>query len=220
MDKESMNRRWLGGIIAIALLVLIGVAGRLMPHPPNLGPIAAIAMFAGFYFRSRLGALTAPLLAMAIADVFIGFYELPTMVVVYFSLAIPVFCRPLLAGRYVALRIGACAMVCSLVFFVLTNLAVWQFGGLYEQSLGGLVSCYGAALPFLKYTLAGDLIWSTALFGTYGLANWVTTYRETSLLRGKSVATYSALSRRQSWPWPKSFAFAFQANENPCSRKT
>ena len=178
-----MNRHWLGGIAAIALLVLIGVAGRLMPHPPNFGPIAAIAMFAGFYFRCRSCAVAVPLLAMLIADLFIGFYELPTMVAVYASLAIPVCCRPLLAGRYIALRIGACAAICSLMFFAVTNLAVWRFGGLYEPSPGGLVTCYAAALPFLKYTLAGDVVWCTALFGSYGLAKWVTSPRTAEAAR-------------------------------------
>jgi hypothetical protein len=30
--------------------------------------------------------------------------------------------------------------------------------------------CYAAAMPFLKYTVAGDLFWSTLLFGLYRLA--------------------------------------------------
>jgi hypothetical protein len=34
----------------------------------------------------------------------------------------------------------------------------------------GLFACYVAALPFLRNTLAGDLFWSAALFGSYALA--------------------------------------------------
>ncbi len=31
--------------------------------------------------------------------------------------------------------------------------------------MAGLIQCYIAALPFLQYTMAGDLFWSAVLFG-------------------------------------------------------
>jgi hypothetical protein len=57
---------------------------------------------------------------------------------------------------------------------VLTNFAVWataaaQQSTLYAASLNGLLLCYTEALPYWGRTLAGDLIYSGALFGLYEL---------------------------------------------------
>jgi hypothetical protein len=52
---------------------------------------------------------------------------------------------------------------------VLSNAAVWQFGGLYDQSPAGLLACYTNALPFFRNTLAGDLVWTAILFSAHGL---------------------------------------------------
>ena len=42
---------------------------------------------------------------------------------------------------------------------------------MYPHTLDGLVSCYVAALPFLRNTFAGDLMWTAGLFGLYALAS-------------------------------------------------
>ncbi len=72
-----------------------------------------------------------------------------------------------------ASRVGVAAFLCSLQFFMLTNFAVWfQFAGadrLYARNVGGLIECYTAALPFWGRTLAGDLLFSGAIFGMYAL---------------------------------------------------
>ena len=53
----------------------------------------------------------------------------------------------------------------SLLFYVVTNFAVWAFSGMYSHDMSGLVQCYAMALPFLKYTVACDLLWAGGLFG-------------------------------------------------------
>jgi hypothetical protein len=40
---------------------------------------------------------------------------------------------------------------------------------MYEHSWQGLVHCYARALPFFRYTLAGDLVFSASLFGGFAL---------------------------------------------------
>ena len=40
-------------LVILAVLIALGVAGRLLPHPPNFTPMAAIALFAGFIFIKR-----------------------------------------------------------------------------------------------------------------------------------------------------------------------
>ena len=59
-----------------------------------------------------------------------------------------------------------------MLFFTVTNLAVWAFSGMYPDTGTGLVACYAAALPFFQNTLAGDLWFSTILFGGMALAEW------------------------------------------------
>jgi len=45
--KLNMNFNYL---VILAILIALGVAGRLLPHPPNFTPMAAIALFAVFIF--------------------------------------------------------------------------------------------------------------------------------------------------------------------------
>jgi hypothetical protein len=71
------------------------------------------------------------------------------------------------AGRIALLAVGA-----SVLFFSMSNLAVWALSGMYPRTGAGLVACYAAALPFLQSTLAGDLCFTGVLFGGMALAEW------------------------------------------------
>ncbi len=154
--------------LGVSFLVLLCVMARLLPHWPNFTPVAACALLAGCVFRSRVIALFVPIVAMGISDLLLGSYDWRIMAVVYASLAFPVLLRNLLSdGRAIAwVPLGS--LLSSAVFFLATNFAVWYFGGWYSADWGGLLRCYAAAIPFLKYTVMGDLAWSGALFA--GLA--------------------------------------------------
>ena len=56
-------------------VVLVLAFTRLIPHPPNVVPIAAMALFAGAFFSNRMLAYLVPLAAMIISDVIIGFHS-------------------------------------------------------------------------------------------------------------------------------------------------
>ena len=92
------------------------------------------------------------------------------MAVAYATPLLPVVPPPHSRHRLTALRVGGGAVLCSLVFFVTTNLAVWACGSMYPKTILGLAQCYLAALPFLRNALCGDLFWSATLFGSYALA--------------------------------------------------
>jgi hypothetical protein len=53
----------------------------------------------------------------------------------------------------------------SVLFFALSNAAVWAFSGMYPLTLAGLTQCYMMALPFFEKTAVGDLFWTAVLFG-------------------------------------------------------
>ena len=162
------------------LLVVVGVVLRLqLQHIPNFAPVAGLALFSGFFFRSRWLALAVPLSIMGVSDFWVGGYELPLMLTVYGSLAAPVLLRRLLQ-RYMNVGEGtilqclrsmtgvmSCGIAASVSFFVTTNLAVWLTTGFYERTLADLVTCFANALPFFRYTLFGDAIFTFVLFGGY-----------------------------------------------------
>jgi hypothetical protein len=55
----------------------------------------------------------------------------------------------------------------SVVFFLLTNTAVWAFGTMYTHDLSGLVQSYYMALPFFRNELLGNIFFVTCLVGGY-----------------------------------------------------
>jgi hypothetical protein len=148
-------------------LFLIGlcVAACLLPHVSNFSPVAAAALFAGAMIGQRSLALLVPVAALLIGDLTFGFYDWRVMAVVYAALALPAVIGMIARTHRIWFTAIGGAVAASLIFFVTTNFAVWAFGGLYSLDSTGLIQCYIAALPFLKYTVAGDLFWSVALFG-------------------------------------------------------
>ena len=152
-------------VLLVLFLIGFDVAARLLLHVPNVSPVAASALCAGMMLSRRSLALAVPLGAMLIGDAFAGFYDWRVAAVVYAAMMLPAAVG-MLARRYRASRVVAPAVVmCSLIFFAATNLAVWAFSGMYSLDMAGLIQCYTLALPFLKYTMAGDLFWAAVLFG-------------------------------------------------------
>jgi len=156
-----------------ALLTAIGVAAllRLVPHPPNFSPIDAMALFSGAYVGRRALAFVAPLAALLLSDVVLGFYH--GMATVYATVALIVVLGWALSSRRTPLRIGAAAIASSVIFFVTTNFGMWLFSGFYPVTYAGLVACYTAAIPFFQNTVAGDLFYTVLLFGGFALAQHI-----------------------------------------------
>ena len=152
-------------LLLALFLVVLCVVMRLVPHVSNFSPVAAAALFAGMTLGRRPLAIAVPLAALLISDAILGGYGWAMMAVVYGALAVPAVIGMLARkARVIHVAIGG-ALAASLTFYALTNFAVWALSGLYTPDFKGLLECYVAALPFLKYTVAGDLFWSAALFG-------------------------------------------------------
>jgi len=155
-------------ILTLISAILVAAALRLLPHPSNFTPIGAMALFSGAYLGRRGAiALVAPLAALFISDLALGFYH--GMATVYFSTALVVLIGWLTLQKKSPLRIGAAAIASSILFFVLTNFGMWLSSGFYPRTLAGLEACYVAAIPFFQNTVAGDLIFSAILFGGFAL---------------------------------------------------
>jgi len=154
-------------LLAILAAVLLAAAMRLMPHPPNFSPIAAMALFGGAYLGRRAIAFAAPLGALLLSDLVLGFY--PEAVFVYLSVGAIVLIGWALEKRRTLLRVGAAAVAASVLFYLVTNFGVWLVMDYYPKTLAGVATCYVAAIPFFQNTLAGDLVFSALLFGGFAL---------------------------------------------------
>src|SRR5947209_4817016 len=118
MQSRSMK------VAVFVALVTVAIVGRLTADDPNVPPLAAAVLFAGFCFRSWFTAAAVGLIAMTFSDAVIGAYELPVMISVYLSLAAPLVLRPLLKAKLTAGRVALSAVASSLFFFLITNYAV------------------------------------------------------------------------------------------------
>jgi hypothetical protein len=162
MDMDKPRFTTLAGLIFLA------AAARLIPHPPNFTPIAAMALFGGASFSDKRLAFGLPLAALLLSDAVLGFYH--GMPWVYGSFALIVCLGRLLPSRRQLLPITGMALAGSVLFFSLTNFGVWISDGLYPRTIGGLTTCYVAAIPFFRNTVAGDLVYVAMLFGGFALA--------------------------------------------------
>jgi hypothetical protein len=170
----------------VACMILVAAASRLIPHPPNLASVTAMALFGGAYLSKRRLAFLVPMAALLLSDLVLGFYS--RMWVVYGSFALVVCIGLLLRRRRTPVAIASAALASSILFFVVTNFGVWVFGSLYPKTMEGLLACYVAAIPFFQNTIMGDALYTTVLFGGFSLAErWWPALREPILIERQSV---------------------------------
>lgn len=155
-------------LFVLVCIILAAAASRLIPHPPNMASISAVALFGGAYLSDKRLAFLVPLSALFLSDLLIGLYS--HMEVVYGSFALVVCIGLLLRRRRTPMRIAGAALASSILFFVITNFGVWAFGSLYPKTAAGLAACYAAAIPFFQNTLVGDALYTAVLFGGFALA--------------------------------------------------
>jgi len=164
----------------LTTLVLLAAGSRLVPHPPNVTPLAAVALFGAATFERRWLAFLTPLAALLLSDLLLqltyaagwqshwGFYQ--GQWVIYTCFLITASLGFLLRRRRDVFSVLAVTAAGSLIFFIATNFAFWASGLSYPRTAQGLLICYESALPFLRNSLIGDLAYSLSLFGTLALA--------------------------------------------------
>ena len=57
------------------------------------------------------------------------------------------------------------------VFFLVTNFAVWAGTGIFPKNATGLMACYAAGIPCFWNTMLGSLFFGSILFGIYEYVN-------------------------------------------------
>lgn len=163
MNKNQKN--W-----TAVVWVILGAAARLVPHPANVSPLTGMGVFGG----SNLGrktALAMTLVSLLLSDIALSYVEGHSIFGAWSFFTYTGFAAIVLAGSFMGqtnnyFKIGSYIAGSSLFFWIWTNFGFWAMGemGMYPRTVGGLVECYVAALPFLRNAMLGDLAWGLGLF--------------------------------------------------------
>lgn len=164
--------------LLLAGMIFAAAFFRLIPHPWNIAPVGAVALFGGAHFSHKRWAFLVPLLAMLCSDVvlYATRFEsyrsdfLVTASFVYGSFALIVGLGLWLQRRRTLPYVALATLAGSVLFFLVTNFGVWLCFNTYPKTLSGLWECYVAAIPFFHNTLLSDAVGVTVLFGGFALA--------------------------------------------------
>jgi hypothetical protein len=151
------------------LFVLFAVAVRFMPHPWTFTPVAGSLLFFGA--RGSRRQLWIPFALLAASDMVLTkvVYTYPFSWDHYVTFAW--YAAVLWLGTRLGTKtkwvpvIGA-ALASSISFYLITNLVAWAWLDMYPKTLSGVMMSYAAALPFFRNAVAGDLIFTVAMFAT------------------------------------------------------
>ena len=154
-------------LLVLLSAIVAAAALRLVPHPPNFTPIGAMALFGAAHLGRKPLALVAPLAALLLSDLVLGFY--PGMWVQYVAVEMIVVLGWGVVSRVSFPRVAGAAVGSAVLFFIVSNFGTWALSGMYPPTAAGLAACYAAAVPFFQNTLAGDLFFSALLFGGFAL---------------------------------------------------
>jgi len=143
------------------LLIGFAILGRyLLLEVPNVETMTAAILLAGALLGGAY-TLIVPLAAVAIFDLFYGNSSI--LIFTWSAWAIIGFFGLVLKGRtksawkFTAGLTGM-GMVASLFFYFWTNFGVWLIGNWYPKTTNGLLNCFLAGVPFLRWQIIGNLI--------------------------------------------------------------
>lgn len=170
-----MNKK---SILIITGFIVFAALTRLLPHAYNFTPLGAIALFGAAYFTDKKWAFIVAIAAFWISDLLLNnityaaYYDGFTwftsgMLYTYGSIAMIVVLGYYLLKKITFGRVLGGALGASVIFFIVSNFGVWISSSMYPLSLEGLIACYTAAIPFFHYTIAGNVVYSAVLFGSY-----------------------------------------------------
>ena len=179
----------------ISIIILLAAFTRIMPHPPNFSPMAAIGLFGAAHFAKKWQAFLIPLIGIWISDLVInnfvysshssnfvwfygGFYWQ------YISYIFIIFAGLFIFNKGISVTNTLGGMVSSSgIFFLFSNFGVWAGGAMYTKNISGLITCYAAGIPFIHNTIISDALFTTVLFGTYYLLQTEYSYLKLKHLR-------------------------------------
>ena len=186
-------------LIAIALILLMA-STRLVNHPPNFTPIAAIALFGAAYLGRKhlLICLMVTFGSLFVSDICLNHFKYDMPWAESMSIFWPSYlCFALIiAIGYFALKVVnvknlvLTGLGAAVLFYIISNFAVWAMGGIdqfgvpYEKSFSGLIRCFTNAIPFFRNSLMANVVYMSLLFGAF---EWYKGYVKNSALKTQEV---------------------------------
>ncbi len=147
------------------MIVIAGMASRLMWHIPNVTPVLALALFGGARLPRRQ-AVMLPLITMILSDAVLGLH--PTIPFTWTAVVlVAMLGRALRRRRLAVLSLGG-GLAAAVLFFIVTNLGAWWV--MYPHDGRGLSACFAAAIPFFRNTLVSTVGGSVSFFAAYEAA--------------------------------------------------
>lgn len=188
MSLKNLNPRF--GVLLLFILaagiirVVLGADASMSPIA-MFTPVGAMALFGGASFSQKWKSYAFPLLTLFASDIILmQFFHneyaegllYRGWIWNYASFVLMVLLGQLLIKKATIGNIVAGAVGAALIHFLVSNFGVWISGstnittGLpFTRDLAGLTSCYVLAIPFMKYALVGNLIYSAIFFGSFEL---------------------------------------------------
>lgn len=163
---------------------------RLLPHPFNFTPVAALALYGGARGKNTAFSFLLPLLVMVFSDVLVmqflypengspfAYFITKDALGVYLAFATVVGVGLLLKRNIKLPTVILASLSASFLFYAITNFVTWLGSPFYAQDFAGLVTCYTAGIPFYNNDpmgsfflnqFVGDLFFTGLLFGAHAL---------------------------------------------------
>jgi hypothetical protein len=158
------------------LLIVVAVVSRILPHAGWFNFTAVGGSLLYFGARRPLRQVAWAILPLMATDYYLtvfayrmAFHAQDYAITWVWYLAALVLGSLLLRQRTTPLRVASGAVLASTSFFAVSNYAVWVGSAMYPHTLGGLTTCYAAALPFYRNDVISTLVVSGLAFGIEAL---------------------------------------------------
>ncbi len=167
----------------IFIVVLLAAISRLLPHPPNFAPITGMTLFAAATLDKKYWVFIIPMLSLFISDLFLNNIVYKSWYPEYYdsfvwmssdfiftlsAMVIIGFLGIFILKKFSFSKLILTSLLSSGIFFLISNIGVWLSPfSLYSNDSYGLMTCLAAGLPFLQWTILGDLVYSGLLVGGY-----------------------------------------------------
>lgn len=127
-----------------------------------------MALFSGANFSKKYLAFGIPIAALFISDLILGFHAY--LIAKYISFIITVGLGIFIRNKINVGTVLLGSVSASLLFFILTNFAVWIGNPVYPQNVLGFIESFTVGIPFLRNGILGDLCYNTIFFGGFHFA--------------------------------------------------
>lgn len=150
-------------------IVLLAVLSRFIPHIWNFSPVYGALLYGGARLQKR-DSIWYPLALLVASDfvltnliygLHMGWGEI-IQLAAFASIALIGWS---LRSHITLKRFSFACFAGPTAFFFISNFSVWLGMQTYPPTLGGLITCYVAGIPFYGYSVVSTLLFAGILFG-------------------------------------------------------